>query len=158
MTAPSNLVNGTASAPTSFRTLASDASMTVGFKATQSISRRIEKCIDSCCKHVASHCESCCEQHPTSAGLLLPPWHNTQATHVAIMLRLVLRVTSNIRSPPPPPPRHNTNITCRQHRNSTSARSKINTCNIEKIVDNELSRNRGKPHRNIYFMLAGTFK
>jgi hypothetical protein len=33
-------------------------------------------------------------QHPTSGGSSLLPWHNTQATHVAIMLRPVLHVTS----------------------------------------------------------------
>jgi hypothetical protein len=51
------------------------------------------------------------------------------------------------------------NITrCVQHRNSTSTISKINVCNLKKIVDNELSKIRGKPLRNIYFMLVETFK
>jgi hypothetical protein len=71
-----------------FRALASDASVAIGFKATQPINRRIEKCSNPCCEHVASHCETCCEHVAcnvqTSVGLIPPTsWHNTQATHVA---------------------------------------------------------------------------
>jgi hypothetical protein len=57
---------------------------------------------------------------------LLPPC----CDYIATMLRPVLRVTSNISSSPRPPlPKPN--ITCLQHRDSTSAILKIHVCNIK---------------------------
>jgi hypothetical protein len=83
----------------------------------------------ACCEHVA-----CNIQHQESFSL---------HPHVATILLLycdhvvnVLHATSNIRSSPPRPPQHNTkpNITCLQHRNSTSATLKFNVCNIQQHV------------------------
>jgi hypothetical protein len=66
-------------------------------------------------------------------GVILRATSNIRGSHMFSpdttpkrpMLRPVLRATSNIMSPPP------SSFTCLQHRNSSSARLKINICNIQ---------------------------
>jgi hypothetical protein len=48
-----------------------------------------------------------------------------------VMLRPMWRVTSKHQGPPPSPLDTTLNITCLQHRRSTSTTSKINVCDIK---------------------------
>jgi hypothetical protein len=53
------------------------------------------------------------------------------ASHVASMLRPMWRATSKHQGPPPSPLDTTLNITCLQHRRSTSTTSKINVCDTK---------------------------
>jgi hypothetical protein len=77
-------------------------------------------------------CEHGCLQHPTS-GVFLPPPPMLRpcCNYIRVMLRPVLRVTSNIRSLFSLPLDTTPNIKCLLHRNATSATLKINGYNIE---------------------------
>jgi hypothetical protein len=86
---------------------------------------------------------ACCERVPSMLRTRLRATSNigrlsspslTCCDHVATMLRPVLRATSKHQKPSPLPPRHKPNITCLQHRNSTSATLKINICNTQQYV------------------------
>jgi hypothetical protein len=83
--------------------------------------------------HVASMLRTCCEyvvnavtcniQHHES---FFPP--PPCCDYIATMLRPVMRATSNIMSSTLDT---NSNITCLQHQNSTSATLKFNVCNTQ---------------------------
>jgi hypothetical protein len=116
--------SGTASARTTFRVLASDTFVTIGWEVNHPSAVRfnVQGANDtSMLRAIASHvacniqtsvghlppppmlrpcCDLCCVQHPTSVALL--PLLDT-----------------------------NPNITCLQHRNSTSTTLKFNVCNIQ---------------------------
>jgi hypothetical protein len=59
-----------------------------------------EQMLQVCCEPLRAMLRAGCVQHP---NINRP----SPSSHVATMLRPVLRATSNISSSPPPPPRHN---------------------------------------------------
>jgi hypothetical protein len=77
-------------------------------------------------------CERGCSQHPTSGVFLLSsPMLRPCCDYIAVMLRPVLRATSNIRSLFSLLLNTTPNTTCLQHRNATSATLKNNVCNTQ---------------------------